>query len=266
MEYITDTIIQFLTYYGLSVLGAIAILIVGRIIAGIARNLAKRALGKGEVDPDLTSFVSTLIYYLVIVFAVVAALAKFGIQTASMVAVLGAVGFAIGFALQGSLSNFASGVMLLLFRPFLTGHLVNIAGVSGTVREIGLFSTTLSTPDNVQILVPNGKIYGDTIQNYSAYDTRRVDLVIGIGYDSPIDKARKIMADLIKADDRILSDPSHQIAVSELADSSVNFVVRVWVNSPDYWAVKFDLTEQIKLAFDENHIEIPFPQRVIHQA
>jgi small conductance mechanosensitive channel len=235
------------TTYGLQVIGAIVILIVGRIAAGIGRNLVKTLLSKAKQEAAIVSFVGNLSYIAILAFAILAALAKFGIQTASFIAVLGAAGFAIGFALQGSLANFA-------------------AGVAGTVREIELFTTVLATPDNVKIMVPNGKIFGDIIKNVSAYDTRRIDLVVGIGYVSSIQKAIEVVMDLIKADKRILSDPVAQIAVSELADSSVNLVVRPWVKAEDYWTVRFDLTRKIKEAFDANDIEIPFPQRVVHMA
>jgi small conductance mechanosensitive channel len=193
-----------------------------------------------------------------------AALAKFGIQTASFVAVLGAAGFAIGFAMQGSLANFAAGVLILVLRPYRTGDYIDVAGVAGTVKGIELFTTELATPDNVKIMVPNGKIYGDIIKNYSANDTRRVDLVIGIGYASSIQKAIETVTTLIKEDERILSEPAPQIAVSELADSSVNLVVRPWVKKEDYWTLRFDLTQKIKEAFDQKGIEIPFPQRAVH--
>ena len=197
-------------------------------------------------------------------FAVLAALAKFGIQTASFVAILGAAGFAVGFALQGSLANFAAGVLILVLRPFRVGDFIDAAGVAGNVKEIQLFTTIIATPDNIKIMVPNGKIFGDVIKNITGYDTRRIDLVIGIGYSSDIQKAYDVMMSLIKGDSRILADPAPQIAVSELADSSVNFVVRPWVNRGDYWDVKFDLTRKIKEEFDKNDIEIPFPQRVVH--
>lgn len=264
MDSLSPEMMETITRWGINIIGAILILIVGRIAAGIGRGVAKAAMKKGGSEPSLMTFIGNIVYYLIFIFAVVAALARFGIQTASFVAILGAAGFAVGFALQGSLANFASGVMILVFRPFKVGQFINAAGVAGTVKEIGLFATTLATPDNVKILVPNGKVYGDTITNYSANDTRRVDLVMGIGYSSDIDKAVQVMRDIIKADNRVLPEPAPQIAVSELADSSVNFVVRPWVNAPDYWAVKFDLTEKFKKAFDDADIEIPFPQRTVH--
>ena len=264
MDTYGDQIMLFITKYGLQVIGAIIILILGRIAAGIGRSIVSRIMGKSKVEPTVTAFVSSLVYFLILVFAVLAALAKFGIQTASFVAILGAAGFAVGFALQGSLANFAAGVLILVLRPFRVGDFIDAAGVAGNVKEIQLFTTIIATPDNIKIMVPNGKIFGDVIKNITGYDTRRIDLVIGIGYSSDIQKAYDVMMSLIKGDSRILADPAPQIAVSELADSSVNFVVRPWVNRGDYWDVKFDLTRKIKEEFDKNDIEIPFPQRVVH--
>jgi small conductance mechanosensitive channel len=266
MEKITDQLIVFATTYGLKVIGAIAILILGRIFAGVARKVVRRISKRSNMDEAVGSFLSSLAYFLVLAFSVIAALAKFGMQTASFVAVLGAVGFAIGFALQGSLSNFAAGIMLLVFRPFKVGDLIDAAGVLGIVKDIHLFNTVLATLDNVKIIVPNGKIYGDVIKNISGYDTRRVDLVFGIGYSSSIRDAYDVIRNILKEDERILSEPETQIAVSELADSSVNFVVRPWVKSENYWDVKFDLTRKVKETFDSQGIEIPFPQHVVHMA
>jgi small conductance mechanosensitive channel len=264
MEDAWQIALDIIAKWGISVLGAIAILIAGRIVAGIGRTVVRRVMKKARSDESLIKFVGILIYYLIIIFAVIAALAKFGVQTASFVAVLGAAGFAIGFALQGSLSNFASGVMILAFRPFKVGDYVSAAGVAGSIKEIGLFATTLATPDNVKIIVPNGKIYGDTIQNYSAYDIRRVDWSIGIGYGSSIERAKQILHQILGGERRVLQDPASMIAVSELADSSVNLVMRAWVKKEDYWDVKFDLTRKVKEEFDKNDIEIPFPQQVVH--
>ncbi len=264
MENAWQTIMEIITEWGVSILGAIGILIVGRIVAGIGRGAVRRVMKKAHSDESLIKFVGNLIYYLIVIFAVIAALAKFGVQTASFVAVLGAAGFAVGFALQGSLSNFASGVMILVFRPFKVGDYVSAAGVAGSVKEIGLFATTLATPDNIKIIVPNGKIYGDTIQNYSAYDIRRVDWLIGIGYGSTIEKAKQILEQILEGDGRVLQNPASMIAVSELADSSVNLVMRAWAKKEDYWDVKFDLTRKVKEEFDKNDIEIPFPQQVVH--
>jgi len=266
MQPAIDQMTIFFTTYGLKIIGAIIILILGRIAAGIGRSICRRVLEKTKTDTAIISFVGSLAYVIILVFAVLAALAKFGIQTTSFVAVLGAAGFAIGFALQGSLANFAAGVLILALRPYRVGDYIEGAGVAGTVKDIELFTTILSTVDNVKIIVPNGKLFGDVIKNVSGYDTRRVDLVIGIGYGSSIQKAYEVVKKILDEEERVLSEPSPQIAVSELADSSVNLVVRPWVKSGDYWDTKFDLTRKIKEAFDENGIEIPFPQMVMHSA
>lgn len=264
MNTAVDQLVIFVTTYGLKIIGAIIILILGRIAAGIGRRIVRRMLERSKTDPSIVAFVGSLTYVLILIFAVLAALAKFGIQTASFVAILGAAGFAIGFALQGSLANFAAGVLILVLRPYRVGDFIDSAGVAGNVKDIQLFTTVLATPDNVKIMVPNGKIFGDVIKNITAYDTRRVDLVIGIGYSSDIQKAHDVIMNIMKEDPRVLSDPGSQIAVAELADSSVNFVARPWVKKEDYWDVKFDLTRKIKEALDANDIEIPFPQRVVH--
>jgi len=265
MENVMDTLVKYATTYGISIIGAIVILIIGRIVANWTRKAVRKALSSRDVDPAIISFLGSLSYFLVLTFAVLAALKKFGIETASLVAVLGAAGFAIGFALQGSLSNFAAGVMLLVFRPFKIGDYVEAGGASGTVKDMGLFTTILMTPDNIKIIVPNGKVFGDTIKNITAEETRRIDLVIGIGYGASISQAISVIKETLRKDERILEDPPVQIAVSELADSSVNFIIRPWVKTSDYWAVKFDLTRNIKEAFDANNIEIPFPQVVVHK-
>jgi len=266
MDNVMEQLVAFATTYGIRVVGAILVLLIGRFVAGLVRRGVRRVLGARQTDPAIVGFVSGIAYYLILIVAVMAALGNFGVETASLVAVLGAAGFAVGFALQGSLANFAAGVMLLIFRPYRIGDYVDVAGVAGTVKEMGIFSTVMTTPDNVRIIIPNGKVFGDTIKNYSAEDLRRVDLLIGIGYGSSIPQAIEVMQGLIKADTRILTDPAPQIAVSELADSSVNLVVRPWVKKADYWDVKFELTQRIKEAFDQQGIEIPFPQVVMHQA
>jgi len=264
MANISDQLLVFITTYGIKIIGAILILVLGRIAAGIGRKIVKRLLEKAKTEPSIVSFVGSLTYILILVFAVLATLAKFGIQTASFVAIIGAAGLAIGFALQGSLSNFAAGILILVLRPFRVDDYILGAGESGTVKKIQLFTTELATPDNIKVMVPNSKLFGDVIKNVTAYDTRRVDLVIGIGYSSDIQKAYDVMMDIITKDERILPEPAPQIAVSELADSSVNFVVRPWVKKEDYWPVKFELTRKIKEAFDKNNIEIPFPQQTVH--
>ncbi len=264
MENWVEEIVPYITMYGLRVIGAVVILIIGRFAAGLARKVITKMLIARHVDASVVSFAAGLAYMLVLVFAVLASLAKFGIQTTSFVAVLGAAGFAIGFALQGSLANFAAGVLILILRPYKTGDVIEAAGVIGKVTSIQLFTTIITTPDNILILVPNGKIYGDVIKNITANPTRRLDLVVGIGYTSSIQKTYELLTEVLKQDDRVLDDPAPTIAVAELADSSVNFVVRPWVKKEDYWALKFDLTEKIKNEFDANGIEIPFPQRSIH--
>ena len=218
MDNVANQLTVFVTTYGIKVIGAIIILILGRIAAGIGRKVVRKVLEKSKTDPAVVSFVGSMIYFLILIFAVLAALAKFGIQTASFVAILGAAGFAIGFALQGSLANFAAGVLILVLRPFKVGNFIDGAGVAGTVKAIQLFTTVLATPDNIKIMVPNGKLFGDTIKNFSGFDTRRVDLVIGIGYTSDIQKANDVLINLVKEDTRILSDPPPKVAVSELAD------------------------------------------------
>ncbi len=266
MENVNEQLINFATTYGLKIVGAILILLAGRIAAGIARNIVRRLLNKADTDKSIVSFVASFIYTIIIVFTIVAALAKFGIETASFIAILGAAGFAVGFALQGSLANFAAGILILVLRPYKAGDYIEGGGVAGSVKEVKLFTTVLATPDNIKIMVPNGKIFGDVIKNITAYDTRRLDIVVGISYGSSIQKAQDVFLNLIKSDERILSDPEPQVLVSELADSSVNVTGRFWLKKENYWPVKFDLTRRVKEAYDENGIEIPFPQRVVHMA
>jgi small conductance mechanosensitive channel len=264
MEKVTEQLVAFAALYGLKVIGAVLILIIGRMAAGLGRRIVRKLLNKANTDASVVSFVGTLVYTLIIIFAVVAALAKFGVETASFIAILGAAGFAIGFALQGSLANFAAGILILVLRPYKIGDYIEAGGSAGSVKAIKLFTTVLATPDNIKIMVPNGKIFGDVIKNITAYDTRRLDIGVGIGYDSSIQKANDVFLQLLEADQRILSDPEPQVMVTELADSSVNLNGRCWVKKEDYWPVKFDVTRQVKEAYDENGIEIPFPQRVVH--
>ncbi|MEQ8735329.1 MAG: mechanosensitive ion channel [Rhodospirillaceae bacterium] len=254
-----------ITTYGLSVVGAVVILIIGWVVSGrVASSIRKAGERSNKIDATLTSFFASVAKYAVLVFTFIAVLSRFGVETTSFVAVLGALGLAIGLSLQGTLANVASGVMLIMFRPFKVGDFVDTAGVSGTVKDITLFTTELATPDNVKVIVPNGAVWGDTIKNFSGNTTRRVDMVMGIGYGSSIDQAIKTMSEIIAADNRIHDDPEPFFAVGELADSSVNIIVRMWTNAPDYWGVKFDLTKSFKEAFDREGIEIPFPQTVVH--
>jgi small conductance mechanosensitive channel len=266
MEQVVDRLIEFGTVYGIRVIGAIIILILGRIVAGICRRVVRKILTRTDTDPSIVSFVGSLTYALVIIFVIIAVLQKFGMETASLVAVLGAATFAIGFALQGSLSNFAAGIMILMFRPYKIDDYIEAAGVSGSVKDIKLFTTILATPDNIKIIVPNSKIFGDVIKNITAYDTRRVGIDVGISYGADIQKAFDVIMGILKADDRVMDEPAPMIAVKALADSSVNLVTRVWTKKEDFWDLTFDLNRKIKEALDASGIEIPFPQRVVHMA
>lgn len=263
METIIAKLQELVTLYGLKIITAVMILFIGRWIARIITNVVRRLLTRAEVDPTLVSFVGNLAYYAALVFVVVAALGQLGIQTTSFIAVLGAAGLAVGLALQGSLANFAAGLLMILFRPFQVGHYIEGAGSAGTVKEIHIFTTYLTTPDNKLVVIPNAKLMGDNIVNYSANDTRRVDMTVGVSYHDDLKKVRQVLGELIDQEERILPDPEPTIAVSALADHSVNFVIRAWVNTPDYWGVYYDLTERVKTRFDEEGISIPFPQREI---
>ena len=261
---LTGKIWELVTIYGIKVLAAIVIFIVGRWVAKAIRGLVKRMMRKAKMDETLLKFVGNLVYIALLAFIIIAALSQLGIQTTSFIAVLGAAGLAIGLALQGSLANFAAGFLMIVFRPFRVGDYIEGAGVAGTVEEIQIFTTTLATPDNKTVIIPNASLTGDNIVNWTVKGTRRVDMVMGIGYDDDIDKAKQIMADILAEDERILKDPAPQIAMIELADSSVNLVVRPWVNATDYWGVYMSTTEKIKKAFDTSGINIPYPQRDVH--
>lgn len=255
---------EFATFYGLKIIAAILIFIIGRWLAKMIKNLIVKVMKKGEVDATLTSFVGHLTYVALLTLVVIAALNQIGVQTTSFVAIIGAAGLAVGLALQGSLSNFAAGVLMILFRPFKVGDYIEAGGTAGTVEEIQIFSTILTTPDNKVIIVPNAKITGDNIVNYSAKDTRRMDLVFGVGYSDDLQKVKDILQDILQNDPRVLKVPESMVGVLELADSSVNFAVRPWVKSEDYWPLFFDLKETIKKRFDAEGISIPFPQQDVH--
>ena len=248
----------------INIVTALVIFFVGKWVANLIAGAIRTLMQKQQVDKTLETFVSNLIRMVLMVFVVIAAISAVGIQTTSLIAVLGAAGLAVGLALQGSLSNFAAGVLIVLFRPYKVGDFIEGGGVSGTVVSVQILQTILKTGDNKEVIVPNSQIMGSIITNYSANDTRRVDMVVGVSYDDDLDKVRKTIEELVAADDRILDDPACTIAVSELADSSVNFVVRPWVKTPDYWGVMFDLTEAIKKRFDQEGISFPFPQRDVH--
>ncbi len=243
---------------------ALLTLLIGRVVAGALRKVLRRVLESREVDPTLSSFLGSIVYMAMMTMVVISALEVAGVGTTSFVAVLGAAGLAIGFALQDSLGNFSSGVMIIFFRPFKAGDFVEVAGISGVVLEVQIFATSLKTGDNKKIIVPNGSITGGTIINYSANDTRRIDMVFGIGYDDDIKQAKQLFERLLSEEKRILDDPAPLIAVSELAESSVNFILRPWVRSDDYWPVYYDLTERLKVECDRAGISIPFPQRDVH--
>lgn len=255
---------EFATFYGLKIIAAILIFIIGRWLAKMIKNLIVKVMKKGEVDATLTSFVGHLTYVALLTLVVIAALNQIGVQTTSFVAIIGAAGLAVGLALQGSLSNFAAGVLMILFRPFKVGDYIEAGGTAGTVEEIQIFSTILTTPDNKVIIVPNAKITGDNIVNYSAKDTRRMDLVFGVGYGDDLQKVKDILQNILQNDPRVLKVPEPMVGVLELADSSVNFAVRPWVKSEDYWPLFFDLKETIKKRFDAEGISIPFPQQDVH--
>ena len=251
--------------WGINIVMALAIFIIGKIVVNMVVNFAKKLMIKGKVDGILINFISSIVKTILLLFVVIASLNQLGVNTTSLIALIGAAGLAIGLALQGTLQNLASGVMLIIFRPFDAGHFVEAAGVSGVIEEIGIFTTTMRTGDNREIIIPNGEIFGGTITNYSKRSTRRVDMVFGIGYDDDIKKAKEIMTRVLAEDDRILKDPAPLVAVAELADSSVNFNVRPWCATAEYWNVYFDTHEKIKLAFDAEGISIPYPQMDIHQ-
>ncbi|GLP97117.1 mechanosensitive ion channel family protein [Paraferrimonas sedimenticola] len=250
--------------YGTKVLLAIAIFVVGRWVARWLSGMFSKVMTARQVDQTVVSFVGNIVYALLLTFVVIAALSQVGIQTASLVAIIGAAGLAVGLALQGSLSNFAAGVLLVIFKPCKVGDFVEAAGVSGSVDEITIFSTKLRTPDNKIITVANAAVMGDAIVNYSAMPTRRLDLVVGVSYDADIKQTKEILEDILNNHPAVLKDPAYTVALAELADSSVNFVVRPWVNTGDYWSAKFEINEQVKTRLDEAGIGIPYPQMDVH--
>ena len=251
--------------WGINIVMALAIFIIGKFVVNVLVKVAKKLMTKAKVDNLLVNFIGSIIKTVLLLFVVIAALDQLGVNTTSMIALIGAAGLAIGLSLQGTLQNLASGVMLIIFRPFTDGDFIEAAGVSGVVEEIGIFSITMRTGDNREIIIPNGEIYGGTITNNSKRATRRVDMVFGIGYDDDLLKAKEIINRILGEDDRILADPAPTVAVGELADSSVNFNVRPWCKSGDYWGVYGDIHEKIKLTFDAEGISIPYPQMDIHQ-
>jgi small conductance mechanosensitive channel len=264
----TDQIVSLvqtgLASWGLKIVAALAILVFGRIVAGLIRGAMRKTLTRAGFDVTLTPFISNLVYAVVMVGVLYGAASALGIPMTGFVAIIGAAGLAVALAFQGTLSNFSSGVMLLTFRPFKVGDFVDAGGVAGTVREIGVFTTTLATPDNVMIIMPNSAIAGQTIKNFSANETRRVDLVVGVGYDDDLNLAMDVINRVIRADSRVLEDPAPVVAVHEMGASSIDFVVRPWCNAADYWKVKWDLTKALKEEIEAAGLNIPYPQRDVH--
>ena len=250
--------------WGPILIKAILVYIVGMWLAKVIRGIVTKAMGRAKAEPMLANFIANIVHIALVVFVWISVLGTLGISTTGFAAIIAAAGFAVGFALQGSLGNFASGVMVMIFKPFKPGDFIEGAGHAGVVEDVGIFATIMKTGDNKKIIVPNGELTASSLVNYSANPTRRVDMVFGIGYDDDIDKARDVLHKIVAADERILKDPPVTIAVSELADSSVNFVCRPWVNSADYWGVMFDTTETVKKEFDKAGLSIPYPQSDVH--
>ncbi len=264
IEKIIEIITLWFTEYSFKIVAAILIFVIGKWVAKKTTKFLTKTLKKNNIDKTIINFLDSIVYYALLIVVLIAAAGQLGINTTSFLTIVGAAGLAIGLALKDSLSNFASGVMLIMFRPYKVGDFVELGGACGTVKSIEMFNTVVHSPDNQKIIIPNSKITTDVITNVTANDTRRIDLVIGIGYDDDIKKAKKVLEQIIGDEKRILQDPATNIAVSELADSSVNFVVRPWVKTADYWSVYFYLTEKIKLTFDEEGISIPYPQQDVH--
>jgi small conductance mechanosensitive channel len=264
VDNITQTLVGYISLYGLKVIAAIAIFIIGKWVAKKLVGVVKKTMLKSNVDSTLVAFAGNIMYGLAVAFVAIAALSQLGVETTSLAAIIAAAGLAIGLALQGSLANFAAGMMLIIFRPFKIGDYVEAGGTAGTVEEISIFTTIFKTPDNKEVIVPNNMITSDIIVNVSAKAERRIDLVVGVGYGDDLLKVKKVLAAIIAAEPRILKEHEVTIAVSELADSCVKLVVRPWVKTGDYWGVYFDLTEAVKLTFDKEGISIPFPQRELH--
>lgn len=261
---VKDFLITKGTAFAIDLVAAILIFIIGRWLANWISIFVSRAMTRAHVEQILVTFVQHMCYFGLLAFVIIAALDRVGIKLTAAIAVLGAAALAVAFALQGSLSNFAAGILMVIFKPFKIGDLVTVGGVQGTVQEIQILNTVLNSPDNVRIIIPNAQVTGSTISNYTANATRRIDLKIGVSYGDDIKKAKQVIEGVLAADARILKTPAPMVAVSELADSSVNFVVRPWVKPEDYWDVYFDTTAKVKLALESNGLTIPFPQRDIN--
>lgn len=265
MESMQDfNFMEIITTYGPNLVWAILTLVIGLWIVNIITRGVRKGLDKGETEETLKSFLTSMISILLKVMVYITALGMLGVEMTSFIAILGAAGLAVGLALSGALQNFAGGVMILFFKPFKAGHFIEAQGHSGTVKEIQIFSTILKTPDNKTIMIPNGPLSTGSLTNYSMEERRRVDWTIGIGYGDDVDKAYEVIKRLLSEDDRILDDPEPFMAVKELADSSVNIVVRVWVEAGNYWPVFFRMNEQVYRTFDKEGLNIPFPQHDVH--
>lgn len=264
MEINTEQIWGFAMTYGPKIVYAVLTLIIGLWIVKAIANGFVKVMEKRDVDASLRPFLKSLISTLLKIMLIITVMTMLGIEMTSFIAILGAAGLAVGMALSGTLQNFAGGVMILIFKPFRVGNFVEAQGYAGVIKEIQIFNTIMTTGDNKTVIIPNGGLSNSAMTNYSTQPTRRVDMTFGIGYGDDIKKAKEILANITAADERILKDPATFIAVSELADSSVNFVVRAWVNSADYWGVFFDMQETVKITFDKEGISIPFPQRDVH--
>lgn len=263
-EFNTEALLELALTYAPKLIGAIVVLVVGLWIVKIITKVVRKVLNKSSVDDSLVGFIASLISILLKVMVYISALGMLGIEMTSFIAILGAAGLAVGMALSGTLQNFAGGVMILLFKPFKVGDFIDAQGHSGSVNDIQIFVTKLTTPDNKVIFIPNGPLATGSLTNFSMEATRRVDWTFGIGYGDDVDTAYKVISELLAADDRILKDPEPFMAVSELADSSVNIAVRVWVNAADYWGVFFRMNEEVYKTFDKHGLSIPFPQTDVH--
>jgi small conductance mechanosensitive channel len=263
-EFYTEKALDLLMTWGPKLVLAILLLVVGIIVINSFSRFLRKIMKKRNVDPTLVPFLVGLVSTLLKVMLIISVVDIMGVKTTSFIAVLGAAGLAIGLALQGSLSNFAGGVLILILKPYRVGDYIEAQGNAGTVTAVQIFNTILLSPDNRKVIIPNGAISGGTITNFSSEETRRMDMIFGIGYDDDLEKAKNVLQEMAAADERLLTDPAPFIAVKELADSSVNLVVRVWCKKEDYWDIHFDWQNNVKLRFDKENISIPFPQRTVH--
>lgn len=264
IDAVTDAVIAFLSLYGLRVLGALAVFGIGFWLKNIVVRIMRKALTRARIEPTLLGFMVNVINVILLALIIIISLGQLGVETTSLAAIIAAAGLAIGLSLQNSLSNLASGVMIIFFKPFRADQFVEVAGVTGIVESISIFTTTLKTPDNKVVIVPNGKITDNIITNFTARDTRRMELPVSVGYGENVLHVKEILMNILREDEGVLKDPEPQVGVWEFASSSVNFVVRPWVKTAEYWDVFFRLQEKIKLTLDKEGIEIPFPQRVVH--